>query len=98
MPDIKFSNNYPKLWNQETAELIAIKKLEGRKLHKDLIEYDTKQVDGSYYHLYQDELIQLIFIGDKGIPFCTLRRYIDSKWKYYEKLVGEEFNVVIKNV
>ena len=45
------------------------------------------------------ELVQLIFLGNKGIPFCTIRtrkgRYGD-KYEYYKPLIGEWFDVVVK--
>jgi len=58
-----------------------------------------------HYPLPKGELIQLIFVGDKGIPFCTIRtRYRYDRGKnqkvdkcdYYSPLIGEWFDVVVK--
>lgn len=95
MAKIKFSSDYPKLWGQKKAILFATKLVDGNKLHPDLIEYDTKNTNGKYYPLPKTMLIQLIFLGNKDIPFCTLRRYTHSKYKYYHDLIGQEFDIII---
>ena len=96
MSEIKFSSNYPKLWNQKEAVLVNVEVLTGRDFTQDLIEYDTKKTDGSYYQLPMGKLIHLTFLGNKWIPFCTMRRYTPEKAKYYRKLKGHFFKVVIK--
>lgn len=93
-PKIKFSSNYPKLWNQETAKLLWVDILDGRILHEDMIKYDTKNTKGEYYKLPKTALIQLIFQGSKGIPFSTLREYSLEKWEYYCTLIENTFDVV----
>lgn len=116
MPQIRFSHNYPKLWGQTTAKLIAIEFLDAKEVqkNKDLLEYDTRYdigltPDGDMlydnYHLPKSgELLQLVFIGNKHIPFCTLRpRYYYNKaekrtvdkMSYYEPKIGEIFDIVI---
>jgi len=96
MNQIKFSHNYPKLWNQQLAVLESVKKLvAGSTLHPDLIEYDTKTSGGKYYKLPQTGfLIQLIFWGNKGIPFCTLRRHTPRKEEYYRSKIGQRFELI----
>lgn len=70
MNTINFSHYYCKLWNQTTAKLIAVKDIEiNDSTNKDLLEYDTKIVDGTYYLLKNGKYIQLIFLGNKRIPF-----------------------------
>ena len=95
MKTIKFSHNYPKLWNQTDAKLIGVTILPlDFQLDKDLIEYDTKTSNGEYYKLPKATmLIQLIFIGNKLIPFCTLRRYTPEKERYYMQSIGEKFSI-----
>lgn len=113
MVTLKFSHNYPKLWGQNKAELIAMRIIDAQAvaINKDLLEYDTKweEWDGvtrdlygtpvwdeGYYPLPKDgKLIQLIFIGNKEIPFCTLRRYTPEKILYYRNLMNQVFDVVI---
>ncbi len=111
MPKIKFSHDYPKLWGQKSVKLIYVGLLDGRTLPEELIEYDTKysepvilQPSGAkskifkYYPLPKTQLIQLVFLGDKGIPFCTLRRYEPKKYEYYSSLGKSKtfFDVVVE--
>lgn len=96
---IKFSKKYPKLWGQNQAELLAVKDIIiDDKTSKDLLEYDTKAEDGTYYELKKGRYIQLIFLGSKNIPFCTIRSAygkIGNKKEYYQNKIGEIFNIVI---
>ena len=88
---IKFSKNYPKLWGVEDINI-------DENTNKDLLEYDTKANDGSYYELKKGKYIQLIFLGNKNIPFCTIRSaygQYGNKKEYYQAKVGETFNIVI---
>lgn len=97
MTKIKFSKEYVKVWGQDKATLINLGTLYAESLPEDLIEYDTKAKDGSYYPLpKKGRLLQLTFIGNKGIPFCTLRRYTPEKQMYYAKLCNKVFDVEIK--
>lgn len=96
---IKFTGSYPKLHNQTTAELISVRELRiDRFTPKELIEYDTKKDDGTYYKLKTGNYIQLIFIGNFNIPFTTIRarttRWGSDKKEYYDGLIGEIFEVV----
>ena len=73
----------------------------GCKLHTDF----DGDVEHCHYPLPKGELIKLTFIGDKGIPFCTIRtRYRYDRGKnqkvdkvdYYKPLISEWFDVVVK--
>ena len=44
------------------------------------------------YHPY----LQLVFRGNKMIPFCTIRRETKEKALYYRDKIGQEFEVVVK--
>ena len=97
---IKFSSDYPKLHGQTSAILIAVKPIRiDKDTPKELIEYDTKKSDGTYYNLKTGNYIQLIFIGNLGIPFCTIRskrnRYAEDKEAYYSQFIGENFTIEI---
>ena len=102
-PKIKFSHDYPKLWNQDEAYLLAIKKIHSDNISDELREYDTAYYPPddsakpvmSYYDLPHGLLLQLIFIGNKGIPFCTIRRYTRQKYEYYLKNIRKFFFVEI---
>jgi hypothetical protein len=110
---ISFQHNYPKLHNQTKAELLAIKCLDAKDVqkNKDLLEYDTRYKSDmiglyEYYPLSKTgQLIQLIFLGDKGIPFCTIRTRFGydrgkncktDKLEYYQSKIGEWFEVIKK--
>ena len=95
-PEIKFSHNYLKLWKQKTAMLLAVFKID--EPSEELKEYDTSwhdDVDSGYYPLLEGNKIQLIFLGDKGIPFCTIRRFTEEKYTYYLDKRGQNFNIKI---
>ena len=108
MNKIKFSHKYPKLHGQKQAELLRVVIVSYYHLHKDLIEYDTKYIfnerkdhhgttqdyEEGYYPLPKTNLLHLTFVGDKGIPFCTIRRHTVQKFSYYKRLVGEKFEIV----
>jgi hypothetical protein len=55
-----------------------------------------------YYQLPKSgNLIQLVFLGNKGIPFCTLRpeySKMGNKLEYYKSKIGQEFEIVVKEV
>ena len=93
MVSIKFSKVYPKLHSQKQAMLLNVKCLHYNVLSDDLIEYDTKAEDGSYYTLEKTELIHLTFLGDKFIPFCTIRRWTAEKEKYYRNQLHNVFEI-----
>ena len=98
MKKINFSHNYPKLWNQTFAELLAVKTIKiNKNTHPDLLEYDTKTASGEHFPLKTGNYIQLIFLGNKGIPFCTIRSaYPQSKVDYYNGLIGEILQIELK--
>ena len=97
---IKFTSDYPKLHGQTSAELLAVKPIRiDKNTPRELLEYDTKKSDGTYYNLKTDNYIQLIFLGNLGIPFCTIRskrdRHAEDKEAYYSQFVGENFRIEI---
>jgi len=92
VPSIKFSKEYPKLHNQITAILVHVKVIVLR-LEEDLIEYDTKAIDGSYYKLPEPPYIHLTFLGNKEIPFCTIRKYTIEKYEFYKSMENRWFNI-----
>lgn len=96
MNAIKFSKEYPKLWKQEEAILMAVRVLDAEMINenKALLEYDTKADDGSYYELPKEgKMLQLVFIGNKDIPFCTIRRHTFGKEHYYQNLIGHTLKI-----
>ena len=98
---IKFSHDYPKLHGQTSGELLAVRDIRiDKNTPAELLEYDTAASDGSHYKLATGDYIQLIFLGDLRIPFCTIRsrrnRYAEDKGEYYRHLIGQVFDVVLK--
>ena len=93
---IRFSHNYPKLNGQTSATLYAVIPLRiDKKTPRELFEYDTKY-DGGYYPLANGSYIQLLFVGNLHIPFCTIRKaYPSRKVEYYKQAVGYDFDICI---
>ena len=110
MNTIKFSHAYPKLHGQTTAELLAVRPIRiDRDTPDELLEYDTTYYDKPFkdemslyaekhrFPLPTGDYIQLIFLGNLRIPFCTIRKaYPPQKVEYYKQAVGETFEVWIK--
>ena len=94
MNSIHFSHYYPKLHGQTTAELLAVRPIKiDAHTPRELIEYDTTY-DGGRYPLRSGEYIQLIFLGNLRIPFCTIRSaYPPSKVRYYRNAIGKQFKI-----
>lgn len=110
MRSIKFSHNYPKLHGQTSAQLLAVLPLKiDRFTSNELLEYDTTYygdllMDGTGATFYEKRrfplrhgiYIQLIFLGNLRIPFCTIRSaYPPSKVEYYKSLIGEVLAVEV---
>jgi hypothetical protein len=84
---------------------------QGVAINKVLLEYDTywnnewgcawlqelelERPDGYYELPKTGKLIQLVFLGDRDIPFCTLRRFTPEKFEYYRNLARQVFEVII---
>ena len=109
MLKIRFSHSYPKLWGQTSGRLLAVELLDAKEVQKneDLLEYDTKysytdDMERQWYNFYDlpksGKLVQLIFLGNKGIPFCTLRPDHHGKFSYYTDKIGQEFEIVVQEV
>ena len=95
MPAIKFSHNYGKLWKQKTARLILVELIDASQFNEDLLEYDTRYGDGRFYLPKVGQFLQLFFVGDKHIPFCTIRSFNPEKEKYYRSLIGQMYDVEV---
>ena len=102
MTEIKFSKEYCKLHHQTSAELLAVRRLDinADNPFTELLDYDTLATDGTRYEIKKGHWLQLVFLGDKGIPFCTIRsdrpayNGMKSKYDYYNEKVGERFVIV----
>jgi len=93
---IKFAEDFPKLWGQKKAKLLAVEMKHGSELPEDLVEYDTIDKNGEYYPLPKGLVIVLTFTGDKMIPFPTIRKYVSTKFEMYQRNIGQLFDIVIE--
>lgn len=91
---IEFSHEFTKLMYQQAAVLIAMYKTQKSKLSPTFLSYDTEYFEKGirkYYHIEQEELIFLIFLGEFNIPFTTIRSYTPKKFDYYKSALREKF-------
>lgn len=105
---IKFSHDYPKLHGQKKARLLHVEMFYREELCEDFVEYDTRyhdmmamfpDKDGNcygHYPLPPGRYIVLVFLGDKLIPFTTVRPYRPEKLEYYADHCRKIFDIVIK--
>lgn len=91
---VKFSHNFTKLRGQKSGFLCWVDIYHvGNDMPKETKEYDT---DGKYEFEPDTDYLQLVFLGDKDIPFTTYR---DDTWKNRNKYIGHigevfEFEIV----
>ena len=96
---IKFSGDYPKLHGQTSAELIAVRDIRiDRDTPAELLTYDTTKSDGSRYELKTGKYLQLIFVGNLGIPFCTIRSAGSDGSGIITYSASEKFSISRRNV
>ncbi len=94
MRTIKFSHYYTKLNYEDVATLIGIRPILLQEQSHTFLAYDT---DDGVYDLPSDGIfILLMFVGKKGTFFTTLRRHTQSKWNYYNALIGQDLNIEVK--
>lgn len=98
---IKFNNKYPKLNGQRFARLLAVfTNIEGCLLQSrfpDLVMYDTERDDGRFYELdTSKKYMLLIFRGDKGFLFTSLRKDNPENFDKYNGMVGQWFKIEIE--
>ncbi len=97
MKTIRFSHNYPKLHGQTSATLLAVLPIcIDAQTPPELLAYDTTY-NGGNFPLPHGQYLQLVFLGNLRIPFCTIRAaWPPSKVEYYNGAIGEEFSVYVK--
>ena len=90
---IRFSHNYPKLHGQTSAKLLEYDTAYFVKPFKDETSlYAEKQ----HYPLPTGNYLQLVFLGNLRIPFCTIRKaYPLSKETYYRNAIGQTFELEV---
>jgi hypothetical protein len=106
MPTIFFSHRYPKLLDRhnnvvESAKLIGLFRVKLEDLHPSFLFYDTD--NGKYELPKKGDFLMLLFlkpfethVTEQNL-FTTLRRYTPEKYEYYRKVVGFDFEIVIRS-
>lgn len=99
---IKFSHQYAKLFHQTKAKLMWVFEFtRDSSVDQELfIGYDTLIEDTlEHYELKDGKYVVLLFLGNYGYPFTTIRsrkgRYGD-KLEFYSGKIGELFEIVVK--
>lgn len=91
--EINFDHNYKKLHNQTKAVLIQTAILKGVNIPKEFIKYDT---DNKYELKENEDYLYLVFVGDKMIPFTTVRKLNIENVKKYVGYEGDYFYIVVE--
>lgn len=98
MNNIQFAKDFNKLHGQTSAELVDVRLVDTALMlptdFDELYKYDCKATDDSFYPLNKDKTYtMLVFIGNRNIPFSTLRNR--DKYKYYMNHIGCIFNIEV---
>lgn len=97
---LMLEHDYAKLWGQKRAQLLAVLKVSVKEDENRRKEYEGYYMDSSakaqVEGIKKGNYIQLVFIGEHGIPFSVLRPYSYSKWEGYRDLIGTYFQMLIK--
>ena len=90
---VMFNHDYTKLHGQRSGKLVHAELVKiDKTFPKEALEYDT---DGLYELKMGEYYIQLVFLGDKEIPFTTYRNdNPDNRNKYFNH-IGEVFEFVV---
>lgn len=100
---ISFSHEYPKLHGQTSATLLAVIPIRiDRNTPRELLDYDTTYYDENrvrrHFPLPTGNYIQLVFLGNLHIPFCTIRpAWPPQKIEYYKAAIGYDFAIHVKS-
>lgn len=101
MNRIRFSHHYPKIWGQRAARLLLVAKVDRHELDEDFVEYDTTYHDAAaaggkgHFPLRPGAYLLLVFLGDKRVPFTTVRPWSPEKADYYTVRLGSMFEIEV---
>lgn len=94
--EIRFAKDYPKIHGQTSGRLVSISLMTiDESTSKEFIEYDSTMSDGSKYPLPDGDYMLLVFLGNLGIPFSTLRKQNIENLNKYMSGLGKIFELVI---
>jgi hypothetical protein len=89
---LKTRVHYFKVKRQQMATLLTVREFVLDELNKTYMSYECNSEEVLGCELPAGKYAQLIFVGDKGIPFSHL---VDiGKLGFYKALVGEVFDIV----
>ncbi|MBX4215586.1 hypothetical protein KW797_01410 [Candidatus Parcubacteria bacterium] len=95
-PSIKFSHHYAKLRAVEpemAATLLDVLIVRIETLSPAFLDYDTD--DGMFKLPKKGEFMMLMFEGSRGLLTTLRSSWRQSKVAYYQKLIGQDFDIVI---
>jgi hypothetical protein len=100
-PFIKVSHPFSKLRYQTKARLVYMTVVDAESLHRDFIEYDSLYYPYGFHPKYSQipsagKVIVLYLIGNKMIPFSSIRKHTPEKELFYRSLLGKILTIVIK--
>jgi hypothetical protein len=101
-PYVKFTAPFVKIRRQTKAKLIFISVIDADSLHPDFVEYDSLFYNHKFQprHMSLDflsgKILLLVFLGNKMIPFATVRPYTESREKFYRSILGKTVDVRIE--
>lgn len=96
MKNITFKHRYPKMCGQTSGRLVAvIPFMIDRTTPEDLMKYETTYSEnGKYFYdrLENGRYVQLVFVGNFGIPFSDMREaWPENRVKFFFESVNQEF-------
>ena len=90
---VMFNHDYTKLRGQRSGKLVHAELVKiDKTFSKEALEYDT---DGLYEFKMGEYYIQLVFLGDKDIPFTTYRSETPKNRDKYFNHIGEVFQFIV---
>lgn len=102
MEKIKFSHNYPKLKNNRHAYLLNVSTIvtDDKFFSSMLYEYDTTYYDRegnkrNYPLINNMNYLLLLFLGEDGSLFTTIRKYEFKKHYYYQQRINNLFEIEV---
>lgn len=82
---------YPTLRHQKKGILVAVKEIRIIQDCFDIIRLAVPSKD--HRNLTREHVIELVFIGERDIPFYTLLSYDGGSKEYYTARIGEIFKI-----
>ena len=92
---IKMANHYYKVKRQHTATLLAVREFFLDERNTTYGNYERASEESSDGCMGGGKYAQLIFIGDKGIPFSHLEdiKYIEA----HKRNIGMEYEIITRS-